>query len=158
MAYTKEQQKAYYDKNKDRILSRIKEWRQTKEGQESEKKAYQKYVSDPEKRAKKRIASHNWWHTPKGRYQKYRLNAKNRNIEFKLTLEEFSRLWQKDCVYCGAKIETIGVDRLNPGDIYAPENIVPCCVFCNLSKRDMPAAKYIEHLERITKFRNNNKV
>jgi hypothetical protein len=136
---------------KERNRKRV-EWSKTPAGIESSKRAYAKYVSKPGIREKRRKMVKDWWNTPKGRFQKYRINAIKRGIDFNLTLDEFSALWKKPCDYCGAEIEFIGVDRIDPKGIYEPGNITPCCKFCNLSKRDMTAEEYKQHLERIHQF------
>ena len=48
--------------------------------------------------------------TLKGRFCRYKGVAKIRNIPFNLTKEDFIRFWQKPCIYCGQKIDTIGLD------------------------------------------------
>ena len=72
--------------------------------------------------------------TVSGKYYKYRKNAKRRNKPFLLTIEQFSVYWQKPCGYCGAPIETIGLDRMDNDKGYTLENVIPCCKPCNEKK------------------------
>jgi hypothetical protein len=68
------------------------------------------------------------------RYSQYKSESKKRKISFELTKEQFSKYWQKDCYYCGDKIETIGLDRVDNEKEYTLDNIVSCCIFCNKTK------------------------
>ncbi len=87
----------------------------------------------------------------------YKTNAKKRNINFNLKMEEFKEICKKDCFYCGAMprafnkyeqgtkklqkhlsyrnwIFVNGIDRLNNENFYSIENTVPCCQRCNEGK------------------------
>ena len=87
--------------------------------------------------------------TPKRRYQFYRYSAKRRNFEFKLTIEEFKKFWQKPCYYCGDEIKTIGLDRIDSNKGYLLNNIVPCCWKCNKFKGNRK--DFIKHIKKIYK-------
>ena len=89
--------------------------------------------------------------TPKYRYRAYLNGAKKRDMEWWLTFDQFMTFWQKPCVYCGAEIETIGIDRINPLEGYVLENLVPCCSFCNIMKRNMNADVFLLHVVSIAK-------
>ena len=92
-------------------------------------KAY--YEANPEK-AKARFRA--WYETPAGKLSTYRAAAKQRNIPFLLTEEQFKSFWQAPCSYCGDEIETIGLDRINNDGPYRIDNVRPCCSPCNASK------------------------
>ena len=110
-----EQQKQYYEQNKERIREYNKQYReQNKESIRERNKQYRR--------------------TPSGRFCDYKRNAKQRGIEFHLTEEQFESFWQKPCEYCGAEIETIGLDRLDSDGHYTIDNVVSCCWSCNKSK------------------------
>lgn len=79
----------------------------------------------------------------------YKRNAKLRNYEWKLSYEEFIKLINGKCNYCGTekgntynwhyKYETAsagfnGIDRLNNEIGYVLDNCVPCCFTCNAAK------------------------
>ena len=91
----------------------------------------------------------------------YKHGAKKRNIDFKLTNEEFKKIIVGDCVYCGAKpIEKArktyyngtftcnGIDRIDSSRGYEIGNVVCCCGRCNWAKMD-------ENLDDFLKWRNN---
>lgn len=96
-----------------------------------------------------------WRQTLNGRYVSYRNSAKQRNINWELTKEDFEKFWQKDCYYCGEKIETIGIDRKDSSIGYKIDNIISCCYGCNIGKLDYT---YDEYINRIIKIYNNLKL
>lgn len=73
----------------------------------------------------------------------------SRKIEFNLTLDEFSSFWQEDCHYCGSKIETIGLDRIDPSGNYDIWNVVSCCTLCNRMKGDLSVSTFITHCHKL---------
>ena len=74
---------------------------------------------------------------------------KKRNIDFNLTEQEFYSFWQKSCTYCGDKIDTIGLDRINSEKGYDMSNLVPCCATCNWMKIDKSTDDWIAHIKKI---------
>lgn len=80
----------------------------------------------------------------------YKSGAKKRGIEFKLTDEQFQSFWQQPCNYCGTKVETIGLDRIDSNECYSIENVVSCCAICNTMKLALPRDIFIEHCQKIT--------
>ena len=107
----RERNKQYYEQNKERIQEQNKQYR------EQNKESLQEYRR-----------------TPPGKFSEYKSGAKQRGIEFHLTEEQFESFWQKPCEYCGAEIETIGLDRLDSDGHYTIDNVVSCCWSCNKSK------------------------
>ena len=85
-------------------------------------------------------------------WHRYRHGAKDRNVNFDLSIDKFSKLVKEDCFYCGARPSqklTVarkndntmiynGVDRLICELGYTESNCVPCCWPCNQAKRDWP--------------------
>ena len=92
-----------------------------------------------------------WRLQPKPRLREIRRDAKNRNLPFKLTYEEFLTFWQKPCYYCGDKIITVGLDRVDNDLGYQLDNLVPCCILCNRFKRRTIQGFFIEHCMKIAK-------
>ena len=86
---------------------------------------------------------------PSTRYAIYRNDAKRRGLEFALTREDFDALWGKPCVYCGARIEGIGIDRTDSGRGYTADNVVPCCWLCNTWKSFMTLEEFRTQLRRV---------
>lgn len=84
-------------------------------------------------------------------YKRYRDNAIKRGIDFDLTMEEFEKLWQLPCSYCGSSIDFIGIDRMDNELGYIAGNVTPCCTTCNLTKRNMSAEDYIALCAKVTR-------
>lgn len=73
------------------------------------------------------------------RYAAARLQAKNRGIFFSLTKDEYTRLSERACFYCGSSISTgVGLDRIdnNKKVGYVLTNVLPCCGICNSIRGD----------------------
>jgi hypothetical protein len=85
-------------------------------------------------------------------YGKYRISwAKRRGLNFELSKDEFRKLTQGNCFYCGAKPKRDfskangkrfyngsylynGIDRINNKKGYTMDNCVTCCYECNKMK------------------------
>ncbi len=90
--------------------------------------------------------------TLNGKYIEYKKSARIRKFEFNLTKNQFASFWQKPCYYCGDKIETIGLDRVNSDVGYFFNNIVPCCKICNYLKKCLPKDIFIEQCKKIVGY------
>lgn len=77
--------------------------------------------------------------------------AKKRGIEFNLSKDEFLTFWGKPCFYCGDKIPTIGLDRINSDEGYSIGNVVSCCAICNTMKLAISRDVFIQHCYKIIK-------
>jgi hypothetical protein len=92
--------------------------------------------------------------TIKGRYSKYKYNAKCKKRSFTLSLDEFTLFWGKDCAYCGDPIQTIGLDRVDSKLGYEIDNVVSCCSICNSIKLDHDLSFLHSHIEKMIQHRN----
>lgn len=93
--------------------------------------------------------------TPEGRFSYYKRNSKNRGVHFEITIEQFSEFWKKPCVYCGAAIKTIGIDRVDNSIGYVQSNLAACCYTCNFMKRGWTKEFFVEHCRKIADFASN---
>jgi hypothetical protein len=87
--------------------------------------------------------------TPKGKFSIYRRTAKFRNIGFEINYEDFLKFFNKDCYYCGIKIDGVGLDRIDNTKGYTLDNIVPCCNPCNVAKLTYTAEEYVERCIKV---------
>jgi hypothetical protein len=114
--------------------------------------------------------------TPKGFsglklvFYRYRNSAKERGLDFTLSMDEVKEITSKDCYYCGEKPwrksgnfkakyhEDIkinstyifnGIDRVNNDMGYVHGNIVPCCKSCNYAKSDMTQEEFRLFINRV---------
>lgn len=78
---------------------------------------------------------------------RYKHNARDRNLEFVLTRKQFIEIIKQDCRYCGirpcvstdhlscnGKFAHNGIDRVNNEKGYTIDNCVACCGTCNRMK------------------------
>lgn len=75
----------------------------------------------------------------KYRYNNAKHSAKRKNCKWKLSIKQYYRLIKQNCVYCGSKLDNLGIglDRKNNHiREYTAKNAVPCCGICNWVKRD----------------------
>jgi len=109
-------------------------------------------------------------------FSKYKVAAKKEGRKFNLTLEEFKKITSGDCVYCGAKPNKTsssehtknpevkrytayvynGIDRINSKRGYEKNNVVSCCRWCNIIKRERTVNELINHVVRIYNYLNKN--
>lgn len=66
-------------------------------------------------------------------YNMYKIKAKTRGLSFSLDHGQFAELISQPCHYCGVNVR-IGVDRIESNVGYMPNNCVPACTACNMSK------------------------
>src|SRR5574344_1233060 len=91
----------------------------------------------------------------------YKSNAKKRNIKFELEYNDFEKLVNNECYYCGdIKSNKLikknykpfyynGIDRINNEIGYTKENCVSCCDFCNKAKRNIPIDEFYNKCYKI---------
>lgn len=99
----------------------------------------------------------------------YKISARRRGIEWKLTNDEALGIASKNCHYCGAKPKKLkrsltsgpnnyactsreklnGIDRLDPDKAYVLDNCVPACKRCNYAKMSMSARVFLNHIAKI---------
>lgn len=92
-------------------------------------------------------------------FYNYKRSAKERNIEWNLTLDEFIKIIHKDCYYCGsAPLErrkqngvsaVNSIDRIDSSKGYSIDNCVPCCSVCNYMKLDYNIQFFYNHISKI---------
>jgi len=122
----KEKKKAYREANREAILKQRKAYREANR----EAILEQRYAH---------------YRTPKGKFIKIKMKAKERGINFSLPLELYeTQLWGKPCHYCGCKIEITGLDRKDSSKGYSRDNVVPCCRRCNSQKQNKPYEQFIQ--------------
>lgn len=114
------------------------------------------------------------------RLNSYKNGAKNRNLDWELSYEDFFNLTQANCTFCGLKPKKInyfanapslkkespnrnwdkytinfnGVDRLDNSKGYTLENSVSCCIYCNRAKSDLSLDEFKERIKKIYNYLN----
>jgi hypothetical protein len=95
-------------------------------------------------------------------FREYKLNSIIRDIDFKLSKEEFKTIQQQDCFYCGSSPQTIrkvknnwscykynGIDRVDNNIGYEMSNVVACCKQCNFSKSKYTQKEFIDWVIKV---------
>lgn len=98
-------------------------------------------------------------------FKSYEVNAKNRNLEFNISFDEFSDIISNKCYYCGmspqdqsylskstrkyGKFYASGIDRMCNEKGYTMDNIVPCCTKCNMMKKTLSCDEFTDHIQNI---------
>lgn len=124
----KDHVKQYLEDNKEKIAEKSKNWRET-HGEER-KKLWDDWYSKNKERS------------PKRRFSEAKHAAKRREIDWKLTLEEYIELIKLPCYYCDNQFgepvkRATGLDRLNSNGCYELSNVVSCCYACNIMKNNI---------------------
>ena len=97
-------------------------------------------------------------------YSKYKQQAKDRGLIFKLSIDFFRNITGSNCGYCGEKPNRIsrsqnalnggytfnGIDRIDNGVGYEDGNVVPCCKECNYMKGTSSLYSFIEKCKKIS--------
>lgn len=89
-------------------------------------------------------------------FNTYKKHAIKRNYIFEITFEEFKKISQLNCYYCGKSPSNLkhnkyttgnyiynGIDRVNNNNGYIRENIVSCCYYCNGAKSNKTKEEFI---------------
>lgn len=83
-------------------------------------------------------------------YINYIKEANYRGYDFELNFEDFWRIKNEPCDYCG--IGGInGIDRVDNSVGYLLYNCVSCCYICNIMKNKSSKGDFINHVNRIYK-------
>jgi hypothetical protein len=119
-----------------------------KQGAESAKLWREKH---PEKMAENNESNRN---SREYNYSVYKKSARFKNLEFALTFEDYMKIAETGCYYCGELREKgfNGIDRADSGKGYILENCVSCCEMCNFMKGSTSDQVFIKRIEHILTF------
>lgn len=100
------------------------------------------------------------------KYRDYKNKAKKRNLAFEITFDNFIEAFTcRPCHYCfsipnnvekangGGSFTWNGIDRKDNSVGYTQNNCVPCCSICNMMKRTMGYQEFLDHVEKIYKYK-----
>jgi hypothetical protein len=95
-------------------------------------------------------------------YTRYRRNAFTRGLSFDLSHEEFYRLTNQNCYYCGITPQQVmtkahyvsqyiynGIDRVDNSQGYFLDNCVACCGTCNKAKLAMTREEFLSWIKKV---------
>lgn len=95
-------------------------------------------------------------------FTRYKSNAKDRNLDFKLSREYFLSLILQPCYYCGSppsNRQTVewnkdiflysGLDRTDNRKGYIEGNVVSCCITCNRAKQTLSQDTFLSWVKNV---------
>ena len=87
-------------------------------------------------------------------FSAYQTGAKCRELDFRMTKEQFERLVRDPCHYCGISRPnaTNGIDRVDSTKGYVSDNIVTCCGPCNLMKKALAHSVFVDKAIKIMRL------
>lgn len=106
-------------------------------------------------------------------YDRYKVNAETRNLQFNVSYKLFRQLTSSNCEYCGLAPLQIayanyaaskkkyqnrgnylynGMDRIDNTKGYVRNNLVACCKNCNYAKRDMNEQDFLSWITAVYNF------
>lgn len=100
-------------------------------------------------------------------YSRYKCEAKTNKKEFMLTYEQFTKILQSPCNYCGSppsnisakqnkNIKYSSVDRIDSKLGYTYNNTQPLCSMCNTMKLHHTEKDFKTHISKIFNYLNPN--
>lgn len=97
---------------------------------------YHRHKTNPDFIAKRKVNARKTNNTESCRYKGCVRRSKQRGLEWGLSLQEFSEITARPCLYCGDNQESkVGwLDRKNNTLGYTIDNSAPCCGKCNKLK------------------------
>lgn len=103
-------------------------------------------------------------------WRTYQQGARERNISWELSVDQFLQLVTQNCYYCGETPKyrskrygtnlmhttpVNGIDRLDPSKTYTIDNCVTCCSYCNYMKQAHNKESFLKHIEKIHLYQLN---
>lgn len=76
-------------------------------------------------------------------------SAKERGLEFNLTTDDLISYFKAPCYYCNTPVNNINLDRIINSKGYLPDNIVSCCLACNMMKHKQSQEDFINRCKLI---------
>jgi len=91
-------------------------------------------------------------------YSNYIRSARDKNLDFEISQEEFNKIVKEPCHYCNVIQERRfnGIDRLDSNKGYVLDNCVSCCKTCNYMKCSLSTDVFLKRIEHILTY--NNKI
>jgi hypothetical protein len=90
-------------------------------------------------------------------YNVYIRTAELKNLEFKISFDEYTNLVKQPCHYCGiiqnrGVSQFNGIDRDNSEKGYILENCLSSCKICNYMKKSLDSQVFIDRIEHILTY------
>jgi hypothetical protein len=156
----KERKKEWKENNKDKFMNY---WRKSRANRRNKlgDKDYLKKIAEQAKiwrdRNPEKLKNINEKRrrSMKVRFNIYKMSAKKRNLEFKLTEEQCYEFFKSKCKKCGGENQDgllCGIDRVKNDVGYIYENCEACCTICNMIKCDILDECLMRKIEHILNY------
>ena len=91
-------------------------------------------------------------------YGVYSRSARDKNLDFEISQEDFDKIVKEPCHYCDIIQERgfNGIDRMASNRGYVTDNCVSCCKTCNYMKCSLSVDVFLKRIEHILTY--NNKI
>ena len=91
-------------------------------------------------------------------YSNYIRSARDKNLDFEISQEDFDKIVKEPCHYCDVIQERgfNGIDRIASSIGYVTDNCVSCCKTCNYMKCSLSVDVFLKRIEHILTY--NNKI
>lgn len=137
--------KEWYQKNRERKLALNSIW------QNEHKAERVKHVQAYVRRNKDKVSKYNskYGGSLAGFWRRYRHRAKKAGYEITITLQDFQKITDEPCKYCGENERQRGIDRVDNKKGYIIGNCVGCCGKCNMMKMKQTKEEFLRHIKKI---------
>ena len=86
----------------------------------------------------------------KSQFKAYRDRSPDRGLGFELTEDDFIKMVDVPCYYCGQDYHGVGFDRVDNSVGYRMDNVVSCCPDCNKMKHIFDVHDFINRCKMIS--------
>ncbi len=88
---------------------------------------------------------------PQTKFSVLKSEAKRRELEVSITLDQYLKIISNPCFYCGGPLPNGGggLDRINSSIGYVLGNVRPCCTQCNVAKASFTELQFKEWALRL---------
>lgn len=134
--------KAWYQRNKEHAMAKSEEWRKNNMDHCRITNGIRLRIYDSRKNLR-------------GKLREAKRNARTRDLEWTLTDEEATEMFEASCSYCnrpGSEQSWNGIDRCDSEKPYAPANCVPACGRCNIAKKSMTVEEFIKMCREVAEY------
>ena len=155
--------KYYLQKKRNQVQRKLNhykmKWRQSHQKHKVHRNNYSRYYCPMWRKTE---AGQNWlkqnYNSIKNHIQVIKTDARKKNLnENMISDEKMEELVVQDCFFCGKHainekdnyFRGNGIDRMNCNLGYIDGNCIPCCIECNMSKRDYTMRDYLQTIINI---------
>lgn len=109
------------------------------------------YRKGPKAKLEERQRNEIYRKKPSNRFNSAKSRLKYKQVEFTLSLKEYSEIIKAPCHYCGIPNDGggSGLDRIDNNVGYVVGNLVSCCGTCNRMKSDLFLPQFLDKIRRI---------